>query len=178
MSDVVKTIAGELIRRGAPTLGGLLGTAIGGPAGAVVGGIAGKGMEVLAEALGGPVTPESVAGAPPETIAAAEDAARTMAPIWTLEAQRVAAAEAKEMNEGFSSWQLWKGVIQGVVWLGWIAILICALFGGNMGVKTLLPMTELVGTWGSVTMAWLVVYNGGHTIKEVVGAGTFNWKGR
>lgn len=141
-------------------------------------------LDVLGNVFGVDPTPEAIkAGmesAPDaETrMADAEAQAAAMVPVWTLEAQRASEAQTAELSQGFGAWQFWKGVIQAVVWAGWLAILACALFGGNMGVKTLMPIGDLVSTWGSVTMAWLVVYNGGHTIKEVVAGGAFNWRGK
>ncbi len=180
MSEVLTQIAGELVKRGAPTLGGMIGTAIGGPAGAAIGGIAGKGIEMLAEALGAPAddheaVKEAVTKAAPGEIVELEQTAKVMAPILLAEAQRIAAQEATEMSKGFSSWQFWKGVIQAVVWSGWLAILSTALVGGNLGVKPLMPLTDLVTTWGSVTLVWMAVYNGGHTVKEMVSSGAFRF---
>jgi hypothetical protein len=182
MSDLLTTLAGELVKRGAPTLGGLIGSAIGGPAGAAIGGAAGKTLEILGETLGVPPTPEAVggalSGATDQQIAAAEDAAKVMAPIYMAEANRLAEAQTAELTNGFGAWQFWKAAIQFVVWGGWLVILICALFGGNFGVKSMMPIGELVGVWGSVTMTWMAVYNGGHTVKSLVERGAFNWRGK
>ena len=180
MSDVLTTLAGELVKRGAPTLGGLIGSAIGGPAGAAVGGAAGKALEILGETLGVPSTPdkitEAVVGG--ADIADAEEAAKVMAPIYAAEAARVSEAQTAELTQGFGAWQFWKAAIQAVVWGGWLVILVCALFGGNFGVKSMMPIGELVGVWGSVTMTWMAVYNGGHTVKSLVERGAFNWRGK
>lgn len=31
----------------------------------------------------------------------------------------------------------------------------------------LLPIDKAVEAWGSVTLTWLVVFNGGHTLKQI-----------
>jgi len=180
MSDVLTTLAGELVKRGAPTLGGLIGSAIGGPAGAAVGGAAGKALEILGETLGVPPTPDRVTEAVVAggDVDAAEEAAKAMVPVYLAEANRLAEAQTAELTNGFGAWQFWKAAIQFVVWGGWLVILICALFGGNFGVKSMMPIGELVGVWGSVTMTWMAVYNGGHTVKSLVERGAFNWRGR
>lgn len=141
-------------------------------------------LDVLGNVFGVDPTPEAIKGAietapDAETrMAEAEASAAQLAPLWQAEAQRLATAQEAELARGFGAWQAWKGIIQAVVWVGWVLILVCALFGGNLGVKMLLSMDALVSTWGSVTMAWLLVYNGGHTIKEVVSSGAFNWRGK
>lgn len=180
MSDVLTSLASELVKRGAPTLGGLIGTAIGGPAGAAIGGAAGKALEVLAETLGVPPTPEAVKDAVVAggDVSSAEEAAKVMAPIYAAEAARAAEAQTAELTKGFGAWQFWKGAIQFVVWGGWFAILVCALLGGNIGVKPMMPMGELFGGWVTVTMTWMAVYNGGHTVKSLAERGIFNWRGR
>jgi len=140
-------------------------------------------LDVLGNVFGVDPTPEAIKTATEtapdaETrMAEAEASVSALVPIWQAEAQRLAAAQEAELAQGFGAWQAWKGIIQAVVWAGWAIILAVALFGGNLGVKTLMPIGDLVSTWGSVTMAWLVVYNGGHTIKEVVAGGAFRWRG-
>lgn len=174
MSDIFDTLATTLAKQGAPVLGGMIGTAIGGPAGAAIGGLAGKAIEALADAFGVPATPEAVTaavqapGAAP-TIEKAEDKATAMGPVWLIEAQRASAAQAAEIDKGFGSWQFWRGAWQGLIIGGWGIILLAGIFGGGR-VVPMLPMTDIVSAWGSVTLTWLAVFNGGHTLKEIAPA--------
>lgn len=174
MSDIFETLATTLAQQGAPVLGGMIGTAIGGPAGAAIGGLAGKAIETLAKEFGVPETPEAVTaavqapGAAP-AIEKAEDRAAAMGPVWAIEAQRASAAQASEIEKGFGAWQNWRGAWQGLIIGGWAIILLAAIFGGGW-VVPLLSMKDVVDAWGSVTLTWLAVYNGGHTLKEIAPA--------
>lgn len=181
MSDILDTLATTLAKQGAPVLGGMIGTAIGGPAGAAIGGLAGKAIESLADALGVPATPEAVTAAvqPPAAtaiVAEVEDRAKVMLPIWTIEAQRAADNDAAERDKGFGAWQFWRGGWQTLIIGGWAIILLVAMFGGGW-VVPLMPIKDIVETWGSVTMTWLVIYNGGHTLKEVAPSIGFGRRG-
>jgi hypothetical protein len=181
MSDILETLATTLAKQGAPVLGGMIGTAIGGPAGAAIGGLAGKAIEELADAFNAPATPEAVTEvvqkqAAPPIIAEVEAKASAMLPLWTLEAQRSTDNDAAERDKGFGAWQFWRGAWQAAIIGGWIVILLTALFGGGW-VVPLVKLEDVISTWGSVTMAWLVVFNGGHTLKEVAPAIGFGKRG-
>jgi hypothetical protein len=172
MSDIFSNLATTLARQGAPVLGGMIGTAIGGPAGTLVGGLAGKAIETLAEAFGVPATPEAVATAAatredaPAVIAQAERQAPEVLRIWEAEAKRASDAQAAEIERGFGSWQFWRGAWQALIIGGWAVILLAGVFGGGR-VVPMLPMADIVQAWGSVTLTWLAVFNGGHTLKEI-----------
>lgn len=170
--DIASTLgglAGQLFKMGAPQLGTMIGTAVGGPVGTAIGGLAGKAVEALATALGTPATPEAVseaAAANPEIVARVEGAAPELIRVWEIEAQRVSEAQAAEIDRGFGTWQFWRGAWQALIVGGWAVILSSAIFGGPW-IKPLIPMTDVVTAWGGVTMTWLAVFNGGHTLKEV-----------
>lgn len=171
MSDILSTLATTLAKQGAPVLGGLIGTAIGGPAGTLVGGLAGKAIESLAEAFGVPATPEAVTAATdrpdaPAVIASVEAQAPALMKLWEIEAQRGSDAQAAEINKGFGNWQFWRGAWQALIISGWAIILLAGVFGGGR-VVPMLPMADIVSAWGSVTLTWLAVFNGGHTLKEI-----------
>lgn len=171
MSKILETLAATLAKQGAPVLGGMIGTAIGGPAGAAIGGLAGKALESLADAFDVPPTPQAVSDVMQQPGAAAmvatiEDRAKLMLPIWQAEVQRVSDAQAAEIEKGFGSWQWWRGAWQALIIGGWATILLVGLFGGGW-VVPLLPIDKAVEAWGSVTLTWLVVFNGGHTLKEI-----------
>lgn len=172
MSDVLSTLASTLAKQGAPVLGGMIGTAIGGPAGTLVGGLAGKAIETLADAFGVPPTPEAVTDAAttredaPAVIAAAERQAPEMLRVWEAEAKRTSDAQAAEIEKGFGNWQFWRGAWQGLIIAGWAVILLAGVFGGGH-VVPMLPMKDIVEAWGTVTLTWLAVFNGGHTLKEI-----------
>jgi hypothetical protein len=181
--SVFDDLAKNLAKQGAPVLGGLIGTAIGGPAGTVAGTLAGKVIEGLAETLGTDATPEAVNGAivadptAAAKVQAAEARAGEMIRLWEIEAKRASDAQAAEIANGFTMWQVARVVIQAIVWLMWPVIALSAIFGGNWGVKPLVPLTDVIGAWGTVTTVWLIVFHGGHTIKEVLPALKFG-KGR
>ncbi|MBN8942234.1 MAG: hypothetical protein J0H01_22200 [Rhizobiales bacterium] len=170
--DIAKKIASA----GAPVLGGLIGTAIGGPAGSIAGSLAGKALEAVAESLGTDATPAAVGAAidsdpgAPAKLEAADARAGEIVRLWQIEAQRVSDAQAAEIAQGFTAWQAMRIVIQVIVWGGWSVIGLTGIFGGNWGVKTLVPLTDLIGAWGTVTTVWLIVFHGGHTVKEVLPA--------
>lgn len=171
MSDILETLATTLAKQGAPVLGGLIGTAVGGPAGAAIGGLAGKAIESLADAFGVPATAEAVTQAVQQpgaatTVQAVEAQAPALLKLWEAEAQRATDAQSAEMEKGFGAWQFWRGAWQAAIIGGWIVIVLTALFGGGW-VVPLVKIEEIITTWGSVTMTWLVVFNGGHTLKEV-----------
>ncbi|QEL26166.1 hypothetical protein FQV39_28815 [Bosea sp. F3-2] len=168
------SLAGQLFKLGAPQLGGIIGTAIGGPAGTVVGGVAGKVIEELAGKLGTPATPEAVKEAietKPEAsapiVAQVEATAPDLVKLWQSESDRSTEAQRAEIDKGFGAWQFWRGAWQAVILGGWAVILLSALFGALIGLKPLMPLSDLINNWGSVTLAWLAVFNGGHTIKEI-----------
>lgn len=164
------SIAGTLTRLGAPILGG----ALGGPAGAA---IASSVVGALAKAFEVDETPEAVGKALEKNEAPivvqrveAAEAPAVMEQVNEFIAAEVAradAAQAAEIEKGFGAWQFWRGAWQAMVIGGWLAILITALFGGNLGAKTLMPVPDVVTAWGSVTLAWLAVFNGGHVLKEI-----------
>lgn len=172
MTDIASALgrlAGALFNAGAPQIGGIIGTAMGGPVGAVVGGVAGKVIESLATALGTQATPEAVAEAIPANPAAVqqvEAAAPELVRVYEMEADRADAAQAAEIEKGFGSWQFWRGAWQALIIGGWAVVLLAGVFGGPW-VKPMLPMTDIVTAWGSVTLTWLAVFNGGHTLKEI-----------
>jgi hypothetical protein len=183
LANTLGSLAGQLFKLGAPQLGTMIGTAVGGPAGAVVGGLAGKAIEGLAANLGTPATPEAVKeaietqGSAPAIVARVEASAAEMIRLWEIEAQRGAAAQAAEVEKGFGAWQFWRGAWQGLIIAGWSVLLLTALFGGNAGVRPLLSVAEMVSAWGSVTLTWLAVFNGGHTLKEIAPLIGFGRKG-
>jgi hypothetical protein len=165
IDDFAANLARNLARMGAPLLGGM----IGGPAGT----LAAKAIDVLAESLGTPATPEGVGAAVesgrfPAELAAAEATAARLLPLWTLEAERAGAAQAAEIARGFTAWQAARVGIQAVVWGMWPVIALAAMFGGNWGVRPLVPLGEVIGAWGTVTTVWMIVFHGGHTAKEVL----------
>lgn len=172
MTDIAKTLgelAGSLFKAGAPTLGGVIGTAVGGPAGAVVGGLAGKVIDVLAGRLGTPATPEAVAEAVaqrPEVAQEVEGQAPALIAVWQAEVERAGDAQAAEIERGFGAWQFWRGAWQALIIGGWAVILLVALFGGGW-VAPMVSLADVIAAWGSVTMTWLAVFNGGHTLKEI-----------
>lgn len=174
MNDIFGKLAADLAKMGAPVLGGLIGTAVGGPAGAAIGGLAGKAIEAVAETLGSDPTPEAIGGAlasdpgAAAKVAAAEARAGEMIRLWEIEAKRASDAQAAEIAQGFTAWQFMRVLIQAVVWGGWCVIGLVGVFGGNWGVKPLVPIVDLVSAWGTVTMVWMIVYHGGHTAKEVL----------
>lgn len=168
MADMAKALgelAGALFKAGASNLGTIVGAAIGGP----VGGIAGKVVDTLADALGTAKTPEAVADAiptKPEIVQEIDARAPEMVKVWEAEAARAAAAQAAEIENGFGAWQFWRGAWQALIIGGWAVVLLVALFGGTW-VKPLVSLTDVIAAWGSVTMTWLAVFNGGHTLKEI-----------
>ena len=174
IATTLGSLAGELFKLGAPQLGGIIGAAIGGPAGTLVGGLAGKVIDELAGKLKTEPTPEAITTAIEEkpvvaaaVVAEVESKAPEMIRLWEIEAQRVSEAQTAEIARGFTAWQIMRNVIQGIVWGGWTVILLSALFGGHGFVKPTMPVAEIVTAWGSVTWVWMLVYHGGHTLKEV-----------
>ncbi|QCI66920.1 hypothetical protein [Phreatobacter stygius] len=169
-------IARKIAAAGAPVIGGFIGTAIGGPAGAIAGSLAGKALEAVAESLGTDATPEAVGMAidrdpgAAAKLAATEARAGEIVKLWQAEAQRASDAQAAEIARGFTAWQAMRIAIQVIVWGGWSVIGLTGIFGGNWGVRPLVPLTELIGAWGTVTTVWLIVFHGGHTVKEVLPA--------
>ena len=171
MSDIISTLATTLAKQGAPMLGSMIGTAIGGPAGAAIGGLAGKALEGLADAFGVPATPETVTDAVQQpgaaaTVASVEAQAPALLKLWEMEAQRATDAQSAEIDRGFGNWQFWRGAWQALIIAGWGTILLAGTFGGGR-VVPMLPMADIVSAWGSVTLTWLAVFNGGHTLKEI-----------
>ncbi|PTM61928.1 hypothetical protein [Phreatobacter oligotrophus] len=175
MSNILDDLAKNLAKQGAPVLGGLIAGAIGGPAGAVAGSLAGKAIETLAEQLGTDPTPEAVNDAvsnPAATpvVAEAERIATVMRSVWEIEAKRASDAQAAEIAQGFVAWQAIRVIIQVIVWGGWALLLPVGLFGGNWGVKPLVGFGDMLTAWGTVTTVWMIVFHGGHTMKEVLPA--------
>lgn len=175
MSNILDDLAKNLAKKGAPVLGGLIGSAIGGPAGTIAGSLAGKAIEALADELGTDPTPEAVndaianPGAAPK-VAAAEGTAVELIRVWEIEAKRSSDAQAAEISQGFVAWQAIRVIIQVIVWGGWALLLPVGLFGGNWGVKPLVGFAEMLTAWGTVTTVWMIVFHGGHTMKEVLPA--------
>lgn len=173
LATTLGSLAGQLFKLGAPQLGGIIGTAIGGPAGTVVGGVAGKVIEELAGKLGTPATPEAVEKAvaekpeAPAIVAQVEASSPDLIKLWQSEVDRGTEAQRAEIERGFGAWQFWRGAWQALIIGGWAVILLSALFGALIGLKPLIPLSDLIGNWGSVTLAWLAVFNGGHTLKEI-----------
>jgi len=163
--DALKPLATILLKTGAP----LLGTILGGVPGAVASTI----LTQLASAYDAPAEPkvlaDKIASDPKPAKLVEKDQGPALASLWQMEAKRVSEAQAAELEKGFGVWQIAKACIQAVVWGGWLAILNVALLGGNLGVKPLMPLPDLVGAWTTVTLVWMAVYNGGHTVKEVFG---------
>ncbi len=169
LASALGGLAGALFKAGAPTLGTAIGAAIGGPAGAVVGGVAGKLIDTLAGRLGTEPTPEAVAEAipsRPEVVQEVEAEAPALLKVWEAEVARTDQAQAAEIEKGFGAWQFWRGAWQGLIIAGWAVILLAGVFGGPW-VKPMLDMKYIVESWGSVTLTWLAVFNGGHTLKEI-----------
>ncbi|PZU95025.1 MAG: hypothetical protein DI527_02035 [Chelatococcus sp.] len=182
IASTLGSLAGDLVRLGAPQLGGIIGSAIGGPAGTVVGGLAGKVLDTLAGKLGTPATPEAVQDAiatRPEEAAPVIREVEAQAPellrIWEAETQARGAAQAAEIEKGFGAWQFWRGAWQGLIIGGWAVILLACVFGGGR-ITPMLPMSDIVQAWSSVTLTWLAVFNGGHTLKEIAPALGFGRK--
>lgn len=182
LASTIGTLIGQMAKAGAPALAAMLGTAIAGPAGTIVGGLAGtlaeKAVNELAKQLGVPATPEAVVVAIEgdkvshdlsryEAIQRAEAAAPELMALWQIEATRVSDAQTAEIQSGFGSWQFWRGAWQALIIGGWALILLSTIFGGNIGVRSLIPLSDVVSAWGSVTLTWLAVFNGGHTLKEI-----------
>lgn len=176
MSSIFDQLAKNLAKQGAPVLGGIIGSAIGGPAGTVAGSLAGKAIEALADSLGTDPTAEAVNDAITTSTAAAakvqatEAQAGELVKVWLLEAQRAADNDAAERTNGFVAWQAIRIVIQLVVWGGWTLLLPVGLFGGNWGIKPLVGFGEMLTAWGTVTTVWMIVFHGGHTVKEALPA--------
>lgn len=168
MADMAKALgelAGALFKAGASNLGTIVGAAIGGPAG----GIAGKVVDTLAEALGTAKTPEAVAegvAQKPEIVAEIEAQSPELVKAWQAESDRTTSAQAAEIEKGFGAWQFWRGAWQALIIGGWAVVLLVALFGGGW-VTPLVSLTDIISAWGGVTMTWLAVFNGGHTLKEI-----------
>lgn len=181
LATTLGSLAGQLFKLGAPQLGTMIGTALGGPAGTLVGGLAGKAIEALAGKLGTEASAEAVRTAIEEKPDAADIVARVeatapeMIRLWEIEAQRGADAQAAEIEKGFGAWQVWRGAWQGLIIGGWALILLAGIFGGGW-IVPMLPMSEIVAAWGSVTLTWLAVFNGGHTLKEIAPAIGFGRK--
>jgi hypothetical protein len=164
------SLAASLTRLGAPIIGG----ALGGPAGAA---IASTIVDKLASAFEVDATPEAVEAALEKAdapivvrrVEAAEAPAISaeVARILAAEVKRVSEAQSAEIEKGFGAWQFWRGAWQGLIIGGWAFILLTATLGGLVGIAPLLPMTDIVTAWGSVTLAWLTVFNGGHVLKEI-----------
>jgi len=166
--DALKSLGAAIAKAGGP----IIGAAVGGPLGSTIGGAV---VDALAEALGVPATPEAVQTKIEASPAAAGPAVRELEqnaaeliPLWTAEADRAAQAQTAELEQGFGSWAFWKGAWQAVILLGWVAILVVSLVGGNLGVLSAAPLKDVIETWGSVTLVWFAVYNGGHTLKAIV----------
>lgn len=173
IASTLGSLAGDLFKLGAPQLGSIIGSAIGGPAGTIAGGLAGKVLDTLAAKLGTPATPAAVQeaiAAQPEQAAVAVRETEAQAPelvrLWEKEAQALGDAQAAEIEKGFGAWQFWRGAWQGLIIAGWATILLAGIFGGGR-VMPMLPMADIVSAWGSVTLTWLAVFNGGHTLKEI-----------
>lgn len=184
LATTLGSLAGELFKQGAKQIGGIVGGAVGGPAGAIAGTLAGKVVETLAGKLGTPATPEAVTEAirkEPEAaapmIAQVEAAAPEMIRLWEIEAQRGSDAQAAEIEKGFGAWQFWRGAWQGLIIAGWAIILLAGVFGGGR-IVPMLPMKDIVEAWGTVTLTWLAVFNGGHTLKEIAPQLGFGRRGR
>lgn len=184
LATTLGSLAGELFKAGAKQIGGIVGGAVGGPAGAIAGTLAGKVVETLAGKLGTAPTPEAVTEAirtKPEAaapaIAQVEAAAPEMIRLWEIEAQRGSDAQAAEIEKGFGAWQFWRGAWQGLIIAGWAVILLAGVFGGGH-IVPMLPMKDIVEAWGTVTLTWLAVFNGGHTLKEIAPQLGFGRRGR
>lgn len=187
LAATLGNLIGLLAKAGAPVLASMIGTAVAGPAGTVVGGLAGtlaeKAIGELAKQMGVPPTPEAIVqsaavGEPrlvDMAIQRAEAAAPELMAIWQIEAARVSEAQTAEISQGFGSWQFWRGAWQALIIGGWALILLTGIFGGSL--KPLLPMGEILTAWGSVTLTWLAVFNGGHTLKEIAPMIGFGRKG-
>lgn len=157
-------LARILLNAGAPILGGLVKELPGGQVASVI-------IEQLAKAYGTTPTADAVGAAVQKDPATAKtveaSAAPDLMPLFLAEAKRTSDAQAAEIERGFTAWQIMRVVIQIVVWGGWTVILAVALFGGNIGSKPLMGVGDVVTAWGGVTWVWMIVFNGGHTLKEV-----------
>jgi hypothetical protein len=171
----IGSLAVTLGQAGATVLGG----ALGGPAGAA---IAPRIVGILAEAFGVSQTPEAVEKAVKENPEAGLIIARAeaqhgpaiseeLADLLAAEEKRASQAQSAEIERGFTTWQIQRAAIQGVVWGIWLAIAVAGIFGGNIGVRPLIPLGDMISAWSTVTMIWMIVFHGGHTVKEVIGPG-------
>jgi hypothetical protein len=174
----LEQLAKALAKQGAPILGGMIGTAIGGPAGTVVGGLAGKAIESLADTLGTDPTPEAVKAAveAPEAAAkvrAAEATAKDMLPIWTIEANAAAAAQAAEIERGFGSWNARRNMAHYSAWGMFVVSGLATLWGAFTGNGQLAITSGVFTATTGVVMAWVAVNSGGKAAADAVRA----WKG-
>lgn len=157
-------LAGPLIKYGVPSVGRM----IAGPAGEKIGEAAG---EILAEALGVPPTPGAVVAGienNPTVIAALEDPAVQLA-LVALERETIAARLAmadKDRAEGplAYAWRWGWMYLLGLFWI-WALVLVPAVNAATGG-RIALPDLGILMT---LTMAYLGLYMGGHTIKATLG---------
>lgn len=168
-------LAKQLVQMGAPLLGGIIKTTVPGPLGNIGGTLAEKALQSLGDALGTDATPEAVGAAlgrpgAAEAVARVEAASPELIRVWEIETRRAAENDAAEREKGFTTWQVARTVIQGVVWLGWAILLVSAVFGGNLGIKGLVPLAEVLSAWVTVTMCWIAAFHGGHIVKEALTA--------
>jgi hypothetical protein len=152
-------IAGNLIELGAPTIGGVLA----GPAGQRVGSVVG---DILGRALNVDSTPEAVLDAAqknPGALMQVDERYGAEVVKASLAAQK--ALFANEDGRGFfhHGWRPALSWLVGFMWLwsGMILPVGNAVFGASVsGV----PWDMLV----AFTVAWLTIYGGGHTAKEIM----------
>ena len=155
VASTMGTLAGSLMKIGAPAISG----AIGGPAGAVAGVV----IKSIADALGTAPTPEAVQ----ERIETDPDAAETVRKLdadrqteW-LALQRASAdlyAEMVRSEAGKGAfWSAWRPAGMWAILALWIWALVPA---------PLLGLKLDMGSLAAFTTLYLTLYMGGHTAKE------------
>lgn len=180
MPPIEHVLGGLLRDLGAPILGEVVGK-ITTPS---IGNVARRGVEIAAEALGVPATPEAVTQAAqtnPNAATVLQEAERAnlgeltnLARVFEIEAQRAADAERAEIERGFGSWQARRTVTTYLL-LGLFAVSFVASLGAALGLWRAdgAVLSMLVTTAATVWGAWQVTLSGTKGITEAVRA----WRG-
>lgn len=178
--SIIEDLAKNLVKQGAPLLGGLIATAMGGPAGKIAGSLAGKAVETLAETLGADPTPEAVNGAilsdpgAAAKIQQAEARASEMVRVWEIEAKAAADAQAAEIERGFGSWNARRNVAHYGAWGLFIVSGLATIYGAFAGNANLSIIMGVFGTSSGIVIAWTTTNSGGKAVTDAVKA----WKGQ